>query len=248
MIDRVFLDEQGRDLLNLHRWTNEQALFVKTETLPDLVPIGTFEDVPGTGMKIFIGERRPKASQFAVTLAAHGKNPDEAWALQREIATLAPLIRGYSRTPGGTLSIAGISKLTRSFTGAAMHKAAVEVTLETASAYFWQESKSRPVATGVAAIVSIGGQARVDLRVSVTAGGSAVTNPSILSDAGLTTWHGTIPAGQILTLDGEDVTLNGVDAALYVTGPLPYLEPGLPGLTIIAAGATAVIAWKEGEF
>lgn len=247
MIDRVFLDAQGADLLNLYRWTPEQALFVKTETLPDLVPVGTFEDVPGTGMKIFIGERRPKAGQFAVTLAAHGKNPDEAWALQREIANLAPLIRGYSRTPGGTLSIAGVSKVTRSFTGAAMHKAAVELTCETASPYFWQESKSRAVATGSVVAVSIGGQARADLKVSITAGGSAVINPSILSDAGLTTWHGTIPAGGALVLDGEDVTLNGVDAALYVTGPQPYLEPGTPTLTIAAAGASAVIAWKEGE-
>ena len=247
MIDRVFLDEQGADLLNLYRWTPEQALFVKTETLPDLVLVGTFEDVPGTGMKIFIGERRPRAGQMIITLATHGKNHDEAFALQREIANLAPLFRGYSRTPGGTLSIAGVSKVARSFAGSAQHGGAVELTVEHKSPYFWQESKSRSVAVGSAAIVNIGGQARADLKVSITAGGSAVINPSILSDAGLTTWHGTIPAGQILTLDGEDVTLNGVDAALYVTGPLPYLEPGLSSLTIIAAGASAVIAWKEGE-
>ncbi|GAA4002638.1 hypothetical protein GCM10022631_11660 [Deinococcus rubellus] len=247
MIDRVFLDEQGRDLLNLHRWTPEQALFVKGETQPDLVPIGTFEDVPGTGLKVFVGERRPRAGQFAVTLGTHGKNPEEAFALQREIATLAPRIAGYSRTPGGTLSIAGVSKVTRSFTGAAMRGGAVELTLECASPYFWQESKTRTVPVGVVTPVSIGGQARADLRVSITAGGSAVTDPSILSDAGLTTWHSTIPAGQTLMLGGEDVTLSGMDAALTVTGPLPYLEPGFASLTIIAAGATAVIAWKEGE-
>ncbi|MCP2015611.1 hypothetical protein L1280_002779 [Deinococcus sp. HSC-46F16] len=250
MIERILGDREGRELIALHRQTREQVLAVKREGLPDLVPIGGVEEVPGTGQKVFIGERRPRAGQLVVTLGTWGRTHDDAFALQRELVGLADQIGTYTRTPGGTLEIAGVSSVRRSFQGSPQSGGEVELTLECTSPYFWTDVAPRPLVVGAPQAVRIGGQAPTGLRVSLTAGGAAVTNPSILSDAGLTIWRSTVPAGQTLTLDsrrGWSATLNGADVSLYVTGPLPHLEPGTRSLTLTAPGAAAEVAWREGD-
>lgn len=249
MIERVFEDVDGNTLLSLHRMTREQALWVRSEGLPTLAPIGTYEDVPGTGQRVLIGERRPRAGQLVISLGTSGRDHAGAWGLQRELVALAPLIRRYRREPGGTMDVAGYSAVKRTFSGQAQSGGNVEFTLECASPYFWTDQEAT-VAVGSAQALSIGGVAPTGLRLTLTAGGAAVTDPRILSDAGLTTWHGTVPAGGVLALDGlsgQPATLNGVDVSLYLTGPLPHLEPGDRTVTVTAPGASAKLNWREGE-
>ncbi|MDO4264506.1 MAG: hypothetical protein Q4C67_09950, partial [Deinococcus sp.] len=74
MIERTFLDRAGQPLLDLYRLTTPQALFVTGENLPDLQPIGSTVELPGTGLKVFVGDSRPRAGQLEVTLATHGKS------------------------------------------------------------------------------------------------------------------------------------------------------------------------------
>lgn len=246
-VERVLYDENGNELLSLWRWTNEQALFVKAEGLPDLVPIGSVEEVPGTGQKIFVGERRPKAGQMTLTIGTHGKNHDEAFALQRELMNLAPLIRAYSRVPGGTLEIAGYSSVKRSFQGSAMFGGTVELTLECASPYFWLDAPPQQVLAGQNT-VQVGGIAPTGIRLELTAS-QGVTDPQIVTDAGVTTWHGTLAAGQVFVMDSRRdwiATLDGRDVSLFITGPLPSLEVGTRVLTI-PAGLTGKVLWREGE-
>ena len=247
MIERVLLDRDGNELLNLWRWNREQSLYVKAETLPDLVPIGTVEEVPGTGQKIFIGERRPKAGQITLTIGTHGKNHEHAFALQREIAGLAPRIGAYSQVPGGTLGIAGYSSLKRTFQGSAQFGGTVELTLECTDPYFWGPGGTQALAAG-ANTVTVSGAAPTGVLLELTAAQS-VTNPQIMTDAGMTVWEGVLQAGQTLVLDsrtGWDVRLGGVDVSLTVDGPLPLLEPGERTVTL-SSGLTGQITWQEGE-
>lgn len=250
MIIRTFLDAAGGVLLDLYRLTPEQALLVKSETLPGLTPIGAFEEIPGTGLKVFVGERRPRAGQLEITLTTAGRRHEDAFALQRELLRIVPDIRAYSRVPGGTMDIAGASQVTRTITGSAQVAGAVAMTLECASPYFWADREPVTVPTGTPQPVDVGGVADTGLRVTITAGGSAVTDPSIRTDAGLTTWRGVIPAGGSLVLDslnGWSVTLGGVDVDLFVTGPAPALTPGERTVTVTAPGAVATLQWREGD-
>lgn len=148
------------------------------------------------------------------------------------------------------MAIEGYSSIERSFSGSAQFGGEVKLTLQTASPYFWQDERTEAVPVGVPAPVSVGGAAITGLRIKITAGAAPVTDPSILSDAGLTIWHGTVPAGGTLLIDGLDgwnVSLGGIDVARYVTGPMPYLENGERSITITAPGAAAEITWIEGE-
>lgn len=247
MIERVLLDAEGNELLNLWRWTREQALFVKSESLPDLSPIGTFEDVPGTGQRLFIGERRPKAGQLTLSIGTHGKSHEDTFALQRDLLRIAPLIRAYSRIPGGTLKVAGYSTLKRTFSGSPQAGGVVDLTLECASPYFWSPAQKRSVTAGANGI-EVGGQARVGVMLTLTAS-ATLTDPAIVGPMGTTTWRGTLNAGQSLTLDSREgwaVTLGGADVSLFVTGPLPYLDAGHNTLTL-PAGVTGTLEFMEGE-
>lgn len=246
-IERKLLAADGTELLNLWRWTNEQALFVRSESLPDLQPIGAVHEVAGTGQKIFIGDRRPKAGQISISIGTHGKNHEGAFTLQRELIALAPLIRGYSRVPGGTLRIASYSAVKRSFSGAAQFGGTVELTLECASPYFWQDAPPQSVISG-ANMIYVGGMAMTGLRLTLTAS-QTVTDPVMMTDAGQTTWHGVLNAGDVLVMDSREgwtVTKNGIDVSLAVTGPLPMLEAGQRTLAI-PAGLSGQLNYMEGN-
>ena len=255
MIERVFHDERGEVLLPLYRMTHEQALFTRSESFSALQPAGSFEEVPGLGRKVFVGERRPRAGQIEISLGTYGKTHEDAFALQRELLSIAPLIAAYSRSPGGTMEIAGVSEIKREFRGSAQFGGAVTLTLECASPYFWQEEQTQALPAGRAGPVVVGGMARTGLRVRIRAGEAGILHPSIHSDAGLTRWLGLIPPGGELVIDnlhgGHLVTLfpasgPGVTAHLKLTGPFPYLDPGIRTVTVDAPEGDIALTWKEG--
>ncbi|WP_261665489.1 hypothetical protein [Deinococcus sp. Marseille-Q6407] len=249
MIERTFLDRAGRPLLDLYRLTNPQALFVTGESLPDLQPIGSTVEVPGSGLKVFVGDSRPRAGQLEVTLATYGQSHGDNFALQREIMSLAPLIGGYSRSPGGTLHIAGYSSVKRTFHGGAQLGGTVTLTLECASPYFWQKEEEPLTIQAGPNTVEVGGVARTGLRLELTAGAAPVTHPEIITDAGVTRWLGEVPTGGRLVLDslhGLTATLNGQPAHLRVSGPVPWLEPGRRTVTL-SPGLSGRLTWQEGE-
>lgn len=251
MIDRIWLDGEGRPLLTLHRMTQAQALWVRTEDLPEVRPVGTVEEVPGTGVNVYVGESLLVAGDYTVSVGTAGQTHADAFALQREVMRFAVQARAVQRTGEGVLHLARFTGIKRSFKGSALLGGQVDVTFRAAVPYWITAERVQDVAVGQATSVYVAGAMRAALRVTITAGSAAVTNPSILSDAGLTTWLGTLAAGQVLVIDGCPgrwaVTAAGADASLRLTGPQPYLEAGNRSVTIAAAGATAQIEWQEGE-
>lgn len=243
------MDEAGQTLLALHRVTREQALLVRSETLPDVNPIGTVEDVPGTGLKVLSGGRGARAEQVTVVIGTHGRTHHDAFALQQEILRAVPLIHGYSRVPGGTMDITAASAR-RELSGGAQSNGTVTLTMTCASPYFWVDTDEWDVPVGTPQTVDVRGMADTGVRLTLMAGAAPIVDPSVLTDAGLTTWHGTVPAGGVLVMDSRrewTVTLNGADAGLTVTGPLPALSPGERSVTVTAVGGAATLQWREGR-
>lgn len=236
-------------LLPLWRDTGEQRLGLAAENLPELTAIGTVEPVPGTGLKVFVGERRFKAGPLTVTIGTLGRRAADGWALQREIIGLLPHVRGYWHSLAGTLKLAGCTVAKRSLTGPYEPGGQIEIALEPKSPYFWQTEQGAGIIPGGPQPVTVDGVARTPLRVAITAGTAPITDPRVLSDAGETRWQGTVPAGQTLVIDGgagPRALLGGLDVSLYLLSPLPYLEPGERTITVTAPGATCTAYWQEG--
>lgn len=250
MIERIFLDGDGSPLLNCYRMTKEQALFVRAEDLPEVRPVGGVEEVAGTGVKVYAGPELLTSGEYTISLGTHGKTHGDAFSLQREVMRWAIRARAVLRTGGGVLHLAHFTSIKRSFKGSAMLGGQVDVTFAPATPFWIVAERVQEVSSVGPTAVFVDGQMRSALRLTLTAT-STVTNPSILSDAGLTTWLGTLQPGETLLIDGRPghwaVTVNGADKALQLTGPQPYLEPGSRTLTLSAPNCTALIEWKEGE-
>ncbi|WP_181392027.1 hypothetical protein [Deinococcus irradiatisoli] len=243
------LNADGEVLLGLYRFDGSNALFTKSESLPDVTPVGQVEEVPGTGLRIYTGPELLRAGTLTLTLGTHGRTHSDLTALHDTVLRAAIQTAGYQRI-NGVLPIAHFSKITRVYQGSAQLGGQIDVTFEAAGPYFLGPEKTETVLNGSPTLLYNNGAGRAALRVEITAGASAVVNPSILTSAGLTTWVGTVPAGQTLTLDGAvgvwSVTLGEVDVSLSLTGPQPYLDEGECTVTLTAAGASALLAWQEG--
>ena len=77
----------------------------------------------------------------------------------------------------------------------------MKATFEAASAYWLRDTKTQVRGGGQPGEPQNAGQMAAPLKASITAGVADVINPVIQTDAGATTWLGTIPAGQTLTVD-----------------------------------------------
>lgn len=250
MIDRTLLDAQGRDLLTLERRTLEQAMHVRAEGLPELSPVGEFVDVPGTGVRLYVGGDAIKGGAYTLSVGVFGRTHSDAFDLHREVMRAAMQARAVQRSDGGVLRLARFSKVGRAFTGSAQQGGTVDATWEVASPYWWGPPVKVPVNVGVPHPLHLNSDAPTPLRITIDGGAQSVTQPSILSDAGLTRWLGTMPPYAQLIINGQpglwSVTLNGVHVETKLTGPQPFLKGGDTHLTITAAGATAHVIYQEG--
>ncbi|WP_161881951.1 hypothetical protein [Deinococcus alpinitundrae] len=244
-----WLDINQQPLFGLYKFADGHEIRPLEEMLPSLKLLGTAETVPQTGQRIYAGYDGLVASQYTVSVGI--------WAgdrlSQRELSgqvMLAAIRTRYAVSGNLTLPVI-MSGVEKSWRGSAALGSMVKATFEAASAYWLRPPKSpQIVAVGSAVPLSNGGQMPAPLRLSLTAGGSAVLNPVVQTDAGITTWLGTVPAGQTLTIDATpgtwSVTLNGNDVRTALRGPQPRLAPGLQTITITAPGASAVVSWREG--
>lgn len=251
MIDRTLLDAQGRDLLTLERRTLEQAMHVRAEGLPELSPVGEFVDVPGTGVRLYVGGDAIKGGAYTLSVGVFGRTHSDAFDLHREVMRAAVQARAVQRSDGGVLRLARFSRVSRAFTGSAQQGGAVDATWEVASPYWWTPERTLNIPEGQPTPVLNAGEALAPLRVTITAGGAPVTQPSILTDMGLTRFLGTVPPGATLTIDGLpgrwSTTLDGADAHLKLTGPQPALLPGERTVTVTAPGSAVQLAYQEGR-
>lgn len=73
-----------------------------------------------------------------------------------------------------------------------------------------------------------------------------VTNPSVVVGGQTLTYTGTVPSGQILSIDtgNKTVKLNGVNALSNYNGIFPMLQPGNTSVTAASAGTT-VFKWRD---
>lgn len=248
MIERALTDWDGQEVLNLHRVTREQAWMVRAETLPRRFSLGGVVDRGGSGVRAFVGSRGRRADQLKLSILTAGQSHADNFAVQQMILNALERVHGFQRSPGGLLDIAVVdAEPTINYNSGT--SGTVNVTAEVLTPYWWTNEQTETITPGAARVVLIGGEAWTGIRVTITAGSQAVTDPVIVSDAGESRWNGTIPAGQTLTVDnirGWRCLLGNVDASLGWTGPLPYLTPGERTLTVTAPGATAELTWREG--
>lgn len=252
MIDRTLLDASGRELLALHRLTPEAALWVRDEGMPETTRTGTVRQVAGGTVQVLTGRPGRKAGQFTLSLGLAGRTHGDALALLGEVQGAVEDARRYQRSGKGVLLLAGPGDVGRpKWTGNAQVNCSVDVTWDLAARHWVVREQSQDVPVSVPTAVTVLGRMTAGLRVTITAGGAGVTNPSILTDMGLTTYLGTIPAGGVLVIDGTPgiwaATLNGTDARLKLSGPQPALLPGERSVTVTAPGATAHLDWMEGD-
>jgi len=244
-----WLDINQQPLFGLYKFADGHEIRPIEETLPSLRPLGTVETVPQTGQRIYAGYDGLVASQYSVSIGIWAGDRLSQRSLRGEVMLAATRTR-YAVSGNLTLPVI-MSAVEPTWRGSAALGSMVKATFEAASPY-WLRPPRLPqvVAVGSPVSLSNGGQMPAPLRLSITAGGSAVLNPVVETDAGITTWLGTVPAGQTLTIDAApgvwSVTLNGTDAKTALRGPQPRLAPGLQSITITAPGASAVASWREG--
>ena len=222
---------------------------VLEETLFELKSQGSVETVPQTGARVYAGYDALVPGQYSVTIGIWAGSRTDQARLRSEVVQDARRCR--SVVSGGlTLLIASYSTITPAWRGSSLLGSTVKAVFEPASAYWLRSAREQFIPPGAPVAVTNAGDMPAGLRLSITAGASAVTNPSVMTDAGLTAWTGTIPAGQTLVIDATpgvwSTTLGGVDAHLGLSGRQPRLNPGSTSITVLASGATAVAAWQEG--
>jgi hypothetical protein len=247
----VWRDGDGAPLFNLLKLTDQQEVRVLDEGLSNLRPAGTIVQVPQTGAQVYAGYDTVLPGEYSVTVGVWAGSHPGIQTLLGLVSAAAVRCRA-SQSGGLTVPITRFTGIERSWRGSAALGATVKATFAPASPYRFRKPTTLPVAVGQLVRLPIGGQAPCDLRVEITAGGSAVVNPTIDAALGRTTWAGTIPPGQTLTLSelgGEGLyTLAGLDRSASVYGPQPQLTPTSPLITITAPGATARVTWQEGIF
>jgi hypothetical protein len=115
--------------------------------------------------------------------------------------------------------------------------------------YWLRPARSQAITPGGPVVVVNAGVAAASLKVVITAGAAPVVNPRILSAAGLSTWTGSVPAGQTLIVDASpgvwSVALNGLNVKAQLSGPQPALGLGAQSVTVTAPGAQASLSWQE---
>ena len=243
----AWLDGDDAPFFFLH----SAGLGIKDEELPELRPVGSVEQVAGTGSTIYSGADELTAGTYKVTVALFrpGITRSEQSLLLREVQRAAVRTRGVLKD-GRVLPITRFTSVKASRRAAVGLGAEVEATFQPAVPYWLSDPERVGITPGTPQSVSVGGDAPVPLTVRITAGAQPVTNPEVQTDAGLTRWLGTVPAGQTLALDARPgvwaVTLGGQDVRLRLTGPQPLLRPGDRALLVTAPGATVDIEYREG--
>ncbi|GGO32736.1 hypothetical protein [Deinococcus humi] len=249
MIERTLLDADQRPLLVCWRNTDEQALYVKEEGLPEVTPVGVIEDVGATGVRIYVGGDALRGGEYSLTLGTLGKDHAPLFDLQRTVMYAALRTR-FIRRNLETLLVHPL-RVKRTIRGSAQNGGQVEAQFAARVPFWLAPERFMTVTPGVPVPIGISGQMTVYPRIEIKAGNSAVVSPSILSDAGLTTVLSTIAAGQTLVLDARPgqwaVTLNGVDISRLLSGPQPYLLTGDRLLTVSAPGSLISMTWQEGN-
>lgn len=245
-----WLDINQKPLFGLYKFSEGHEIRPLEETLPEIKPVGTIETVPQTGARVYAGYDALTAGQYSVTVGIWAGDRLSQRELRGQVALAATRVR-YAVSGNLMLPIANFSTVTPSWRGAAALGSTVKAVFEAASAYWLRPPKPpQTVVVGSSAPLSNGGQANAPLRLSITAGSADVLNPVVQTDAGTTTWLGTVPAGQTLTIDATpgtwSVALNGTDVKTALRGPQPRLAPGMQTITITAPGASAVVSWREG--
>lgn len=249
MITWEWLDKDMNVVLNLWRDTAAQALYVQGEELPDVLPVGQIADVAGTGVKVYAGTDELTAGVYAVTLRALGRTHTDAFTLHGEVMQAAVRTRYVRRTDGGVLAIARFTRINRKFTGSPQNAGTVRVEFQPSTPYWTTGHFTRTITPGVPQSVTVSGNGRAGVQLTLTAGAASITNPFVVTAAGETHWLGTIPAGGTLVINALPgvwiVTLNGADVSARLDGPQPHLLPGVNTVTVHAPGAAVTLAWQE---
>ncbi|GAA4002447.1 hypothetical protein GCM10022631_11450 [Deinococcus rubellus] len=245
-----WLDINQQPLFGLYKFADGHEIRPLEETLPEIKPMGTIETVPQTGTRVYAGYDALTAGQYSVTVGIWAGDRLSQRDLRSQVMLAATRVC-YAVSGNLTLPIASFSTVTPTWRGSAALGSTVKAVFEAASAYWLRPPKSpQIVAVGSPATLSNGGQMPAPLQLSITAGTADVINPVIQTSAGTTTWLGTVPAGQTLTIDATpgtwSVALNGNDTKTALRGPQPRLAPGMQTITITAPGASAVTSWREG--
>ncbi|GAA5514763.1 hypothetical protein Dcar01_03524 [Deinococcus carri] len=246
----IWLDEDRQPLFSLLKVTGEQEVRVLEQNLHSLKPGGQVVAVPNTGAQVYAGyDIVLPGSEYGVVVGVWAGTHPGIQGLMSQVADAAVRCR-YVQEGALTLPIARFTGIDRTWRGAAALGGTVKANFAPGSAYRFRSPRSQPVPVGSPQTLPIGGQAPCDLRVDITAGQTAVVDPTIDAALGRTTWRGTIPPGQTLRIDELDgaglCLLAGVERGVSLYGPQPQLTPRNRTITITAPGATARVTWQEG--
>lgn len=248
-----WLDADQNLLLTLGGAREEGWTGVTDEGEPTLAPAGQVETVPGTGVRLYVGGDALVPDDYSVTVAVQGRDGRLTPVLQALVVQAARQTRYVRKRLGeqqGLLPVARFTRIARGRRADPRLPREVKVTFAPALAYWLTEWREEEVSPGAPRLLYVAGEAPAPLRIRITAGASAVDHPSVRTDAGVTTWLGTLQPGQTLDIDASPgrwaATVGGVDVRLGLTGPQPLLNPGEREVTVTAPGASAVIGWQEG--
>ncbi|QLG11728.1 hypothetical protein HLB42_21490 (plasmid) [Deinococcus sp. D7000] len=249
MIERTLLDANQMPLLVCWRNTDEQALYVKGEDFPEVLPVGVVQDVGATGVRLYVGSDALRGGDYSLTLGTLGKDHGPLFDLQRTVLHATMRTR-FVRRNLETLPVHPL-RVKRTIRGSAQSGGEVEAQFAALIPYWLGPERFTSLTPGLPSPIGISGQMTVWPRIEITAGSGAVNLPSVLSDAGLTEIYTDIPPGQTLVLDTRPgqwaVTLNGADISRLLAGPQPFLLPGDRLLTVSAPGSLVSMTWQEGN-
>lgn len=230
------------------QWTDAPGHWGVTERGGvDIRPEGQVQAIPGTGTSVFVGSGALLAGEYRLKVGVVGVQDRTAlYGLLREFK-YAFLRARWVDDGGYHLPLARFTRVTDT-QYPHPSRAEVEVTYQAATPFWYAPEESVLVTEGVTDL-EVPGEAPVPLRVTLTASQDTV-NPGIRTDAGETTWKGTLQAGQSLVIDGTPgvwrVTVGGVDQRLKLTGPQPRLNPGTTFVLVTGAGLSGSVAFRPG--
>lgn len=238
-------------LATLDRETADQLVRLTGSDEPEITRSGGYEPVPYTPAVVYVGDGQLRSGAFTQTIALLATSRAQQFGLLEEFTRKATLTR-WIQLGTRQLPLAGLTRISRKWRSAAALGAAFEVNWQPALPYWLDPPQTLSLTPGAPQVVLNAGVAAVPLTVSITAGGSDLSSPSIQTDAGLTTYIGTVPAGQTLLIDPSpgrwNVTLNGVPVRTGLRGPQPRLDVGARVVLVTAAGASASVTWREAHF
>ncbi|SMB85764.1 hypothetical protein [Deinococcus hopiensis] len=217
---------------------------VAEEELFSLTPAGQVETIPGIGSRIYTGTDALVPGSYSVTVGAWGTTRAHVRELKGQVTRAAILTR-WVQKGNAELPIARWSSIKPVHYAAVSEGARVTAVFEPALAYWLLPEVTGALVAGNNA-VNVLGEGPVTPRLTLTAA-QAVVNPSVTTDAGVSTWHGTLQAGQTLVIDATpgvwSVTRGGVDVRTALTGPQPSLKPGMRTVTL-SAGLSGTLSFR----